>query len=1205
MLLSFENFPVPGLLGDNFYSNYANLNTNKDEVIQTVQNNLESSLNTIFDTGIVFESYTGDLIQNPSALTVRIVPHKSVNGVAKNLTVNLDVAMPDDATRYLWEMQDVSDSNPSYQFTPTLTNPGDEANPAILLGEIVSNSGAITSITPMFNIVYPIGELGVVVDENSLLRSDDSKQLLSTTFDDTLDFNGSTGKLIANPGYYDARQNNFLGTGTDDNYDSFISLDSAIPVEGRKVLFPSGIYRVASNLTLEKKFGVWMGQGARIKPDNGVTVTLSESFEAGPYHVFDTSFEDDALVIVKSDVVRPEWWGAKGDGVSDDTDAFKSMFYSIQMAGGGTVVLLPGKNYKISLGTSSLSDKSICAFNGIDGLYIIGNGARIFTEDQYTFAEYSSGAAGWYFLTFENCKNVSMTGFTYEAKTNWPDTAKLGNPFIWMKDGNSNFNFDLNLVSLAYGVWAGTYAQQYKNINIDIKLKTYDVGYPVAVYGSDNVNILGYMERCRRNIYIAGSKNVMADVTVKDFHGPISALVTSNIPSGTTSATATVEYPSENVKVRVRDDGSTHSTPYEGGQTRRYLTGLSPSSDHGVGEFKNINIEIDLTQIDSTTPELSGIILGSLGLTAGEYNENLIYSNVSVSGFLDRSAATAANIPYYILYASTLGDTGPKLNNFKISNLFVKDSLVGGLQDKGIRITNFQLGTDAIFENVKGIISPIRISKPYDSNGKRFNFINSDISGLVLDDVTVANDYLNVFDVNKYNGKVGTDYKNLLLNSRFDYWNAGTSVAPDGWAGSGFSRIAGLHSNYAVQISTTGSSQSLRQYGLSTVLKPSTKYTVGFWRKVVSLTGASQAVVFGFQNNSAWHTNHVISVADADWVYDSFTFKTPSSLSELCGIVLGYQNAAGTAVTQIAEVSLYEGVFPRIWTPNYLDLLKYDPATRTAPLNIDQSGLTNDLLNLKQNGTSKAKISSNGNLDIAGSFGAAIVSKTSNYTLADDFILLVDTTAGDVTLSTNVAASLLSGRVYKIKRTAGTNRIIFNPNGAETVDGNSTYDIEEAATIACNGTNWYVIEKTYRTSSATRDGILSSSDWTTFNNKQPAGSYLTSESDPLSLHTSGGTMAGNIAMGANVLDFGNGSLQNGGSDFTIMSKSGSGMWVSAATGEDIYLVPGGTELFATTDESQITGSATAGANGDVPSQVYGYIRVLINGNVKLIPIYNP
>ena len=93
------------------------------------------------------------------------------------------------------------------------------------------------------------------------------------------------------------------------------------------------------------------------------------------------------------------------------------------------------------------------------------------------------------------------------------------------------------------------------------------------------------------------------------------------------------------------------------------------------------------------------------------------------------------------------------------------------------------------------------------------------------------------------------------------------------------------------------------------------------------------------------------------------------------------------------------------------------------------------------------------------------LSKTSNYTVTisdKDKFILCDATAGTITLTLPAAATAGNGFSIGAKKTdSGTNTVIIDANGAETIDGNTTYVLtaqNDGVKIITNGTAWYTME---------------------------------------------------------------------------------------------------------------------------------------------------
>lgn len=98
---------------------------------------------------------------------------------------------------------------------------------------------------------------------------------------------------------------------------------------------------------------------------------------------------------------------------------------------------------------------------------------------------------------------------------------------------------------------------------------------------------------------------------------------------------------------------------------------------------------------------------------------------------------------------------------------------------------------------------------------------------------------------------------------------------------------------------------------------------------------------------------------------------------------------------------------------------------------------------------------------VNGSFGLALVAKTSTYTATSaDYTIKNDATSGAITINLPTASGI-SGRIYTIKKVDSSgNAVTVDPNGSETIDGAATYSLAtqwKYVTIQSDGTNWIVI----------------------------------------------------------------------------------------------------------------------------------------------------
>jgi len=94
-----------------------------------------------------------------------------------------------------------------------------------------------------------------------------------------------------------------------------------------------------------------------------------------------------AVAQVTPDTLRPEAFGAKGDGRSDDTAAFQAMSQEVKRRGGGTVSLGAGATYRLGrqvrgrTGDPVYMPETMLSVSGVSGLVIEGNGATLKLND--------------------------------------------------------------------------------------------------------------------------------------------------------------------------------------------------------------------------------------------------------------------------------------------------------------------------------------------------------------------------------------------------------------------------------------------------------------------------------------------------------------------------------------------------------------------------------------------------------------------------------------------------------------------------------------------------------------------------------------------------------------------------------------------------------------------------------------------------------
>jgi len=405
-------------------------------------------------------------------------------------------------------------------------------------------------------------------------------------------------------------------------------------------------------------------------------------------------------------------YGAKGDGVTNDTVAIQRAASVLQTAGGG-MLFFPSGTYKVSLASAPFPN-TLAAFSNLNGVRIVGDGAVITTPDTFSYP-----SNGWVLFSFEGCSNVEIRAVVTGVRA-WPTTYRQGIVFCRFLAGCKNVRITARLDGIGYGIWAGDFSTDATggSAGFDVTLDCYDVGYPVALWESGfNARLLVNAERVHRAVYIAGGRNVQADVIVKDFDGAVAGLVTGN-PVGD-PATAVIERGSEAIKLNVTDRGST----YQPADTAdRYLVGIATQSAAGVMTHRDIDLSFRQTLTPASTPYSCGAIIANY-YGPGVYNPNVALENVNIEGTIDRLLATGV-IPGYVLSIGDTGTVGARLSNLRLQDILVKDN-AGAIPARGIAVFSSGFGSDVVWDGVRGMLSPILLAAPIDATKKHI-FRNCD-----------------------------------------------------------------------------------------------------------------------------------------------------------------------------------------------------------------------------------------------------------------------------------------------------------------------------------------------------------------------------------------------------------------------------------------------------------------------------------------------
>ena len=262
-------------------------------------------------------------------------------------------------------------------------------------------------------------------------------------------------------------------------------------------------FTLTNNETITSNITLRIEPGAII--DGAGTLTINGPFEAGLYQVFDTS-GGGSVVFAEGQKGYGEWFGADGDGTTDDRAAFQALNDALATNGGG--ILLEGKTYIIGDSGSTVTYRATTTNYGISidsDVYVRGRGITSILK-----ADASADCA------LVVCDNTSNNGF-YDFKIDGNEanqTNDNGQYFglylyscdnfiidnLWFKDVYSN-TFELiectdGLVGKTYHIdtgdvfGGGVQVEDSSNITFDSVLgDTYDDLVSIIAYGANTTDI--------------------------------------------------------------------------------------------------------------------------------------------------------------------------------------------------------------------------------------------------------------------------------------------------------------------------------------------------------------------------------------------------------------------------------------------------------------------------------------------------------------------------------------------------------------------------------------------------------------------------------------------------------------------------------------------------------------------------------------------
>jgi|GEM_PF-1575082 len=129
--------------------------------------------------------------------------------------------------------------------------------------------------------------------------------------------------------------------------DSSAAIVAAISLDTDTIYIPKGVYLINQNLTLPRSTVMVFARGARLKIANGKKLTINGVIEAHSHNfIIDLSAGGTLSGAPLTTLFYPQWFGAIGDGIADDTAPMQYFFdFVVNNSVSG---LIPTGTYKLT-----------------------------------------------------------------------------------------------------------------------------------------------------------------------------------------------------------------------------------------------------------------------------------------------------------------------------------------------------------------------------------------------------------------------------------------------------------------------------------------------------------------------------------------------------------------------------------------------------------------------------------------------------------------------------------------------------------------------------------------------------------------------------------------------------------------------------------------------------------------------------------------
>jgi hypothetical protein len=176
------------------------------------------------------------------------------------------------------------------------------------------------------------------------------------------------------------------------------------------ILVPTGTYRIGTNLTIPRTHGLWFSVSGIMSIDSGVTLAINGSVDAPDAQIFAGAGLATGITFADVGRIHVRWFGAKGDGTTDDATEIQAavdtarrsdratVFFGSGIFAVGTSITLTGPANAITIMGTDMSGVQTGSTNSNTVILWTGGASPVFDvgfSSQVTFCNF-------YDLSFQN-----------------------------------------------------------------------------------------------------------------------------------------------------------------------------------------------------------------------------------------------------------------------------------------------------------------------------------------------------------------------------------------------------------------------------------------------------------------------------------------------------------------------------------------------------------------------------------------------------------------------------------------------------------------------------------------------------------------------------------------------------------------------------------------------------------------------------------